>query len=228
MSKKKSVNYKNLELNLIIILALITLFFWETVLVYPVKIFIVIIHEINHALMAVLTGGKVNSIFFAFDLSGFTSTSGGNVIFIAAAGYLGSLIFGALIYLSGENKKLRKWFTLCLSIIILIVAVNLVKGGLQIFLCIFVALIFYLVPKYLNDKINSILLKFIGLTSCLYVIVDIKQDLLTTTLRETDTQILEYLTGIPAIIIGMIWFGISIAALFMLVKRSYTSEKIDY
>lgn len=60
---------------------------------------------------------------------------------------------------------------------------------------------------------------FIGLTSCFYIISDIKQDLLTTTLRETDTQIIEYLTGIPALAIGFFLFLLSILLVGFLIKK---------
>ena len=65
---------------------------------------------------------------------------------------------------------------------------------------------------------------FIGLTSCFYVVADIKQDLLTTTLRETDTQILEYLTGVPALAIGFFLFLLSILTVGILLKNIYSTK----
>jgi len=35
---------------------------WDTPFVYPIKIFVVFLHELGHALAALLTGGQVVSI----------------------------------------------------------------------------------------------------------------------------------------------------------------------
>ena len=139
MSKKKKLPKKYTEFG-VISLVLLSLLLWETPFIYPIKLFIVIIHEINHAIMTIITGGSVKSIRFTFDLSGTTITNGGNLILIAAAGYIGSLLIGTLLYLSAINLVLRKWLTIGLAIIIFIIAVILIEGGLQIFLTILIAL----------------------------------------------------------------------------------------
>jgi hypothetical protein len=47
---------------------------WDTPLVYPIKIFVVFLHELGHALAALLTGGQVVSIQIFPDESGLTTT----------------------------------------------------------------------------------------------------------------------------------------------------------
>lgn len=221
----KTNNSKNIiELFTILGIAAVSLLFWDSYIIYPIKVFVVLLHEISHAFSAILTGGKVVSIKFSLDLSGSTITSGGSQIFIAASGYLGSLAIGSLLFLSSKYINLRKWFTPLLSIIILLIAVNLIVGGIQTFICLIIAGIFFFVPKYFGETINRYLFKVIGITSCLYVIADIKQDLLTTSLRETDTQILEYITGIPATLIGIIWFLISISIVYLLVRKMISTS----
>ena len=66
--------------------------------------------------------------------------------------------------------------------------------------------------------------KLLGIISGFYVIADIKQDLLTTSLRETDTQVLEYLTGFPALLFGFIWFAISIGVVVIVFRKSYLKK----
>ncbi|MDX1702339.1 MAG: M50 family metallopeptidase [Melioribacteraceae bacterium] len=209
------------EIIIVLVASLLSLLFWESSLVFPIKIFVVMIHEFSHAIMTIFTGGNVEKILLNFDLSGITQSKGGSLLLIAAAGYPGSLIIGVLLYLSADNLKLRKWMTNGLAITFLLLGINFVQGGLQVFLSLVIALAFFLIPRYLNNRINSIILRFIGLTSCLYVISDIKQDLLTTTLRETDTQILEYLTDIPSLVLGLTWFLVSVVTVFLLIRRSY-------
>lgn len=221
MAKKKSLEKNNTELWILIGLVIFSLMVWETPIVYPIKLFTVLIHEISHALVTVLTGGSVKSIKFAFDLSGITITAGGNLVLIASAGYFGSLIIGALFFISADRYTLQKWLTTTIAFVILVTAINLMENGLQIFFSLIIALGIFIIPRFTKEKYASLLFKFLGLTSCLYVIVDIKQDLLTLSLRETDTQILEYITGFPAFLIGLIWFTLSVIIVFFLLKKSY-------
>lgn len=223
MAKKNKVVKTNNEVWILIGLVVFSLLLWETPVVYPIKLFTVLIHEISHGIMAILTGGSVTAIHFAFDLSGITTTKGGNTILIASAGYLGSLIIGALFFISANKLTFQKWLTLIVASIITITAVNVMQNGLQIFFSLIIALGIFLAPRLINIKYSSLLFKFLGLTSCFYVIVDIKQDLLTLSLRETDTQILEYLTGFPAFLIGLIWFVISVTIVFFLLRKSYSN-----
>ena len=219
MQMKTKTSENIVELISIFVITSISLLFWDSLFTFPVKIFIVLLHEISHAIVAILTGGSVISINFALDLSGSTVTSGGSPILIAASGYLGSLTIGSLLFLSSKYYNLRKWVTPILSLTIFLVAVNLINGGFQVFISLIIASFFFFIPKFFGETINRLFLTIIGLTCCLYVITDIKQDLLTTTFRETDTQILEYLTGIPSLLIGSVWFVISLLVVYLLIRK---------
>lgn len=224
MSKNRKLEKKNIDIFIVLSISIFSLLLWDSPIIYPIKFFTVLLHEISHAIAAIVTGGSVERITFNLNLAGNTITKGGNQILIAFSGYLGSLIFGLLIFISASNKKLSKWTTTILAIIFFLVAVNLVQGGLNILLSIVIALLFYFLPRLANEKILKIFLMFIGLTSCFYIISDIKQDLLTTTLRETDTQIIEYLTGIPALAIGFFLFLLSILLVGFLIKKIFAGS----
>src|SRR6187401_686051 len=73
---------------------------YAEVLTYPFRIFVTFIHEGGHALAALLTGNSVASLSVATNASGETYTTQGGLfsqVFISSAGYLGSMIFGALL-----------------------------------------------------------------------------------------------------------------------------------
>ncbi len=224
MSKKRKSEKKSIDIFIILGIAIFSLVLWDSPIIYPIKIFVVLLHEVSHAIAAIVSGGSVEKIILDLDLAGSTITKGGNQILIAMSGYIGSLILGSLIFISANSKNLSKWITTILAVLIFLIAVNLVQGGVQIFLSIVIALVFYFLPRYANEKIVKIFFLFIGLTSCFYIVADIKQDLLTTTLRETDTQILEYLTGIPALVIGFFLFFISILTVSILIKKIYSAR----
>ena len=40
---------------------------WDTVVAYPFRVFVVLLHEISHGLAAVLTGGRIVSIGLSVD-----------------------------------------------------------------------------------------------------------------------------------------------------------------
>lgn len=77
-------------------------------LIYPIALFGTFIHEASHALATVLTGGKVVGMHVNLDTSGLTKTYGGIGVFISSAGYLGSVIAGAALLLSGRRRKWAK------------------------------------------------------------------------------------------------------------------------
>ena len=85
-------------------LAAASLVLWDTFVVYPFRLFVVFLHEISHGLAAVATGGRIVSIGLSFDEGGVCLTRGGWPFLILNAGYLGSLLWGALFLLLGGRR----------------------------------------------------------------------------------------------------------------------------
>src|SRR5918993_4360799 len=88
----------------LLIAATISVVLWfipfAEILTYPFRIFVTFIHEGGHALAALLTGNSVESLSIATNASGETYTSQGGTIsqiFVASAGYLSSMAYGALL-----------------------------------------------------------------------------------------------------------------------------------
>ena len=73
------------QLMLLLLATAITLVLWflpyADYLVYPIRLFVTFIHESSHALIAVLTGGSVQSLTIASDGSG--------VVYSAPSGLIG-------------------------------------------------------------------------------------------------------------------------------------------
>src|SRR5512143_631488 len=85
-------------------LAAAALLLWDTFVVYPFRLFVVLLHEISHGLAAVATGGAIVSIGLSFDEGGVCLTRGGWPFLILNAGYLGSLLWGGLFLLLGGRR----------------------------------------------------------------------------------------------------------------------------
>lgn len=90
-----------------LLLALVVYLFWTTIFVWPLRLFVVLLHEVSHGLAAVLTGGRIVSIELSPAEGGLCTTAGGWPFVISSAGYLGSALFGALFLVLGVRGKPR-------------------------------------------------------------------------------------------------------------------------
>ena len=90
----------------------LALVFWDTPFIKPFKFFLVLVHEVNHAAAAILTGGEVIEIRTNWDESGHTLAQGGIYPLISAAGYVGSALLGALLIYTGLYPQVQRFVLL--------------------------------------------------------------------------------------------------------------------
>jgi hypothetical protein len=97
----------NARLLLLAILLTVLLFFlpFAQVVTYPFLIFSTFIHETSHALTAVLTGGRVDSLIVRLNGSGVTYTHGGIQFLISSAGYIGTTLFGGILLVVSRRRE---------------------------------------------------------------------------------------------------------------------------
>jgi hypothetical protein len=223
MAKKLTRKAKrNIELLIIISIVLVSIIFWNSFIIYPIKFSVILFHEISHGIISILTGGKIAEIQIYSNLSGSCITVGGVEFLIASAGYLGSLIFGSVLFLSAYDHKKSLWSTTIISIILILFAISYITSTAGIIASFVLAIILFISPRYLPKSAHSYIMKILGLVSCLYVLVDIKSDLLTLEQRQSDANILQAITGIPAFAWAILWLGISTAVVYLLMRKSYS------
>ncbi len=221
LMKLKHKQKQAFELVILICAVVFTVALWETPVIYPVKFFVIIIHEISHGIAAILTGDTVEIIKITSLLGGETVTTREHSFFIALSGYLGSIIFGALIFYSTYNKKYFPWINASIGVIIFLFTVNVFQGLFAILFGLLFSIILMIIPFMFNNKITGYIFKFFGIASILYILVDIKEDLLTLTIRQTDAQLLSEMSFIPAIAWGIFYFLLASATLFFLIRFGY-------
>ncbi len=212
---------RTLELFIIIGIALISFFFWNSHAIYPVKLFVVLCHEVCHGIASVLTGGKLIAIEINEHLGGQCLSKGGIPFVVASAGYLGSLTIGAMLFISGYKKTFSIWLCTILAAILLLFASNFIIGTLGKILSLLFVVVLFVSPRFFNIIIHSYLMKILGLLSSLYALIDIKEDLLTFEYRESDAQVLAEITNIPAIFWGLLWLSISAGVIYLMFKFGY-------
>ncbi|UCF19461.1 MAG: M50 family metallopeptidase [Gemmatimonadota bacterium] len=185
---------------------------WNSPVIYPIKIFVVLLHEISHGLVAVATGGGIERIVITADQGGLCQCPGGSRFLVLSAGYLGSLLWGGLILLAARGRGALPGIAAAV-IGALVVAVTLlfVRNPFGVLFGVAFGVALVAAGRQLPVQGNAALLTALGLTSCLYAILDIKSDILDRPEVMSDARMLAQFTGIPTVIWGVLWIAIALA-----------------
>lgn len=210
-------------LALLVVVALL----WNTWFVYPLKILVVFFHELSHGLMAVATGGSILRIELVAQQGGLCVTAGGIRFLVLSAGYLGSLVWGGVILVAAARTRHDKIITMGLGALLLFVTVVFIRPiiGFGFGFGALFGLAMIVAGRLLPESVNDLVLKLVGLTSCLYAVLDIKSDIIDRSHLRSDARMLSELTLIPTVAWGVIWIAIAaIAAVIFLVIASARPE----
>jgi len=206
-------------------------------LTYPFRIFVTFIHEGGHALAALLTGNSVASLSVATNASGETYTTQGGVIsqmFISSAGYIGSMVFGALLLVLIRKAVAAR--IVLLSCGILIFGLTMIYGfikpifwmsawsGIPFTLLagtvISVGLI--LIARFASARVATFFVSFLAVQSVLNALFDLKTLFFLsspfTLTVPTDAVNMAHATGIPAIFWTVIWIGLALGILWFAMR----------
>lgn len=198
---------------------------YADLLTYPFRLFVTFIHEGGHALAAVLTGNSVRSLSVAFDASGITETyvaPGGRFaqLFIASAGYLGAISFGALLlWLVRQRVKAR---VVLAGSALLVLALTVVFGFLvpltdfslrpfTVVAGVGVSLALLAAARYLSLRAANFLVGFLAVQCVLNALFDLKTLALLslTSDARTDAGNMAAATHVPAIFWALLWAAVA-------------------
>lgn len=197
---------------------------WDTRFVYPLKIFVVFLHEVSHGIAAVATGGSIAGIQISSNQGGVCQCGGGIRFVTLTAGYLGSLSWGVAMLLVVRAKKIWHLVTLVgLGLLVLTVSLMYIRGGFGMGFGLLFGLALLGIAKYLPFEIQTMTLTVMGLTSCLYAVWDIKSDVIDRPGIRSDASMLADLTGVPTVLWGVLWIGISVAVCWWLLRHTFKS-----
>ena len=216
------------------VLITVVVVFWNTILVYPIKLFVVMLHEMSHGLMAVAFGGKIIAIQIDPQIGGYCQfemePGFWGAFMTGSAGYLGSLFWGSLILVLAVKSEKDKYISLVIGIVLLGLSYFVLKSGELFGTAMTAGLgVFMLIAyRFFGPLFHDLWLKFIGITSCAYVILDIKDDLIDRTNIGSDADAIAELTGQSSLLIGIIWMLIAVLNLIVVLRYIYKKQMINY
>lgn len=218
---RTTFNWRGFLLLCIIYLAVAML--WDEAVIFPLKVFVVLCHEMSHGIAALATGGNILRIDVNTNLGGSTTTRGGIPLVITAAGYLGSLLFGVVFLLVATRTKLAPALAFVMGVLVCLVAWRYMPpdtfGRRFAFLMGMVLAAVSALPRPVPD----VVLRVFGITSCLYAILDIKSDILDQDHPLSDASALARQTGVSAYLWGILWIGTSVVATALAAKWAVTA-----
>lgn len=195
---------------------------WPTPVVYPLKVFVVLLHEISHALAAIATGGTVERITLDPAEGGLTLARGGSAFIMLSAGYLGSLLWGLLLLEAAAGKpRIVRATVAIVGVFILAMTVLYVRNIFGVVFSVFAGAALLFASQRLRPRAIALLLTVLGATSALYALLDIRSDTIQRAHLPSDAQMLGELTGIPGVVWGILWTAIGLVLVGLMARRVY-------
>ncbi|MCX7921944.1 MAG: M50 family metallopeptidase [Clostridia bacterium] len=210
-----------------LLILILVLVLWNTIIMKPLKIFTVFLHELGHALMAFIFGYGIQGFKVNMNESGHTLVQAKgwfSMFMIANGGYLGSVLF-ALLILCLKRTFFKKYIMGTIAIVFLFVTIKFSGFSFALLYSVIFAAIVLVLYMAQNDKLTDWVIDIIGIASVAYAIYDTFVDtillqiniylhLITGWYKQpvTDAVQLSKMTGIPAIVWGFIWLAIALFA----------------
>lgn len=231
--------------------AVISIILWfipfGEVLTYPFRIFVTFIHEGGHAIAALLTGNSVGSLSVAMNASGETYTTKGGLfsqMFVASAGYIASMVFGALLLVLIRKSVTSRAVLIGSAALIFILTLvygiltPIVNGGAlagipftflagTLLFCGLIAL-----AKFASRKVITFFVSFLAVQCVLNALLDLKTVFFLSSpfggAVSTDAANMATATGIPALVWACIWIGTAIGILALAMRLYVVGRKKQF
>ena len=191
---------------------------------YPVTLLVTFLHEFGHAVGAIITGGKVDFLRVNPDGSGVTGTIGGWRSVILMGGYIGSAIFGNLLfYIGARQPKMSKYALFVLALFMGVASFFWFETMFTTGFLLFFGFSLLMIARYTNW--DRWVLMFLGMASIVHIIQDFRvgpsSDLAAYS---------EIFVVIPVSVWMYLWLAIVVLLSFLNLRLIFRSEnrKMEY
>ncbi|WP_300066790.1 M50 family metallopeptidase [uncultured Ruegeria sp.] len=182
---------------------------WNTPFILPLKILVVFLHELSHALAIVLTGGSVESFSVSPQQGGLVIGRGGNRFVSLSAGYLGSLLLGMGLLIIALRTDMDRAVLGVFGGVMLLVTLLYVRDPFAMAFCAGFGAVMLGAAWYMSRKLCDLVLRVIGLTSMIYVPFDIFDDTIRRAGLRSDAYMLAEEFGGTTLMWGGLWLVLS-------------------
>ena len=197
-------------------------FFWDSIAMYPLKLLVVFFHESSHAITTVATGGTVKELVVTQFQGGHVLSMGGSRFLTLSSGYLGSLIWGAVIYLVAVKTRKDRGAMLFLGCLIIGIALMFVRNTFGFGFSMATGVVMAVLGLKAGEQVNDFILRLIGMTSMIYAPLDIFSDTISRSHLRSDARMLAEEFGGTTIMWGGIWIVISLVIILMTIRWGMT------
>jgi len=208
---------------LLLVTAVALAWFWHSPLLYPLRILVVLFHELGHAAVAVATGGEVIEIALGANEGGHCITRGGFGFLILNGGYLGSLVAGLAILALSRSQRASRGLVTSLGVLVLGVTLTLVRPilGFGFGYGLLTGLALMVLGVKAPVAVNWWFLRLVGVFSVLYALLDVRDDVFRNAdyVGASDATMLAEMTHVPAFVWGGGWILVGVGLLVVLRKR---------
>ncbi|HEY2961456.1 MAG TPA: M50 family metallopeptidase [Pyrinomonadaceae bacterium] len=235
----------------LLVAATISVLLWfipyAEILTYPFRIFVTFIHEGGHAIAALLTGNSVESLSVAMNASGETYTTQGGLlsqVFIASAGYLGSMAFGALLLVL-IRKTIAARIVLVGSAVLIFgltmiyglikpvfslsgwsgIPFTLLAGGI-------LSIGLFLIARFASARVATFFVSFLAVQCVLNALFDLKTVFFLSApfgaVVPTDAVNMARATGLPAILWAAVWIALALGILWFAMRLYVAGRDKSY
>lgn len=201
-------------------LALVAVLFalWQTPVALPLKLLVVLFHELAHGLAAVLTGGSIVSLTVTPDQGGLAVTRGGSRFVVLSAGYLGSLLIGLGLFAAALRSQADRAVLGALGVVLLAVALLYIRAPFALVFCLAAGGLMLAGARFLPVRLADLCLRVIGLASMIYVPWDILSDTILRAGERSDARMLAEEIGGATLFWGGLWLAASLATLWVALR----------
>jgi hypothetical protein len=201
----------------------VVVYLWASPVLQPVKLMVVLFHEMSHGLMAIVTGGKVLSILITADEGGACETEGGSAAVIVSAGYLGSMFLGGLILCLSRHRSSVPVVYGMLTLILVSAVATVLRDPYSRTFASALAAAFIFLGFLLPSLLGAVLLRVLGTFCCVYSLADIYSDVLAGGGEDAvrnDALAFSELTGVSVEAVGTAWMAMALVYFLLVLKSS--------
>lgn len=184
---------------------------------WPLRVLVVVFHELSHAAAALLTGGMVESISFNKNEGGVAWTRGGSGFWISTAGYLGSLAIGAGLFLTAVTTRADRMVAAGVGAVLILTSLLYIRDLFPFAFAVLLGGAIIGMAWKLPAQVSDLTLRVIGLVSMLYVPWDIISDTILPSPNRgqsiSDAARLAAQLSLTEWIVGVIWLIIALVVI---------------